>query len=116
MSAWSYSTKVDLSGLLELMGNIENIPAFMLEVAEEVAEHVRENIVSSDIIDTGALLDSIAADQPNEYITTVHDGVEYGVYQEFGAPRNNLAARPFFIPALEMFGSLFDSKFTELLK
>lgn len=112
MASWRVDTKVDLSGLMVLMKDIENIPEFMLEVAEEVAEQVRENIVNQDVIDTGALLDSIVAEQPSEDLTLVRDGVEYGVYQEFGTSR--IAARPFFTPAIANYGVEFDRIFTRL--
>jgi HK97 gp10 family phage protein len=112
MSSWTVETKVDLSGLMAIMKDIENIPEFMLEVAEEVAVHVRENIVSEDVIDTGALYDSIIAEQRDQDTTVVRDGVEYGVYQEFGTSR--IAARPFFTPAIENYGIEFDRVFTRL--
>jgi HK97 gp10 family phage protein len=97
---------------MAIMKDIENIPDFMLEVAEEVAVHVRENIVSEDVIDTRALYDSITAEQRDKDTTVVRDGVEYGVYQEFGTSR--IAARPFFTPAIENYGVEFDRVFTRL--
>lgn len=112
MSAWTVSTKVNIDGLLEKMGKLDSIPEFMLEVAMEVAENVKQNIVREDVIDTGALHDSITAEQRGEDMTVVRDGVSYGVYQEFGA--NGRAARPFFTPAIENYGVEFERVFTRL--
>ena len=114
MASWRCDTKVDLSGLIDVMKEIENIPEFMLEVAEEVAANVQQNILDQDVIDTGALYDSIVAEQPNQELTVVRDGVTYGVYQEFGTSR--IAARPFFTPAIENYGKEFDRVFTRLKK
>jgi HK97 gp10 family phage protein len=114
MSSWRCDTKVDVSELIARMKELENIPDFLLEVAEEVVEHVRENIISQDVIDNGDLYDSITAEQPNKDLTIVRDGVTYGVYQEFGTSR--IAPRPFFTPAIENYGKEFDRVFTRLNK
>lgn len=50
-------------------------------------------------VDTGALKNSIQAEQRGTLAWWVRDGVEYGIYQEFGTYR--MAAQPFMIPALE---------------
>lgn len=112
MSSWTCNTKVDLSELIARMKELENIPDFMLEVAEEVADLVKQNIVNQDVIDTGALYDSITAEHRDTDTTVVRDGVEYGVYQEFGTSK--IAARPFFTPAIENYGKEFDRIFTRL--
>ena len=112
MSSWRCDTKVDLSGLMKRMRELDNIPGFMLEVAEEVAELVKQNIVNKDVIDTGDLYNSITAEQRDPNTTVVRDGVAYGVYQEFGTSR--IAARPFFTPAIENYGKEFDRIFTRL--
>lgn len=112
MSSWTCNTKVDLSELIARMKELENIPDFMLEVAEEVADQVRQNIIDKDVIDEGNLYDSITAEQRDTETTVVRDGVEYGVYQEFGTSR--IAARPFFTPAIENYGKEFDRIFTRL--
>jgi len=86
----------------------------MLEdVAEQVAENVRENINRLNIIDTGALLGSIES-KGGDNVAFVRDGVTYGIYNEYGTYK--MAARPFFIPALQKFGTLMDEKFIELMR
>ena len=51
-------------------------------------------------VDTG-ILDSIIANVGNVSTNTyiIADGVDYGIYQEFGTKR--MAAQPFLIPAFE---------------
>ena len=111
MSSWRFDAKVDVSKLLALSTRLNSIPEAMLEVAEDVAIQVRQNIVDDEIIDTGDLLNSITAEQRGN-ITLVRDGVSYGVYNEFGTSR--MAARPFFAPAIEKYGEFFEKVFTRL--
>ena len=114
MASWEVAVRVYISRLLELEKNFSRVPEAMMEITEDVAIEVRENIVREGVIDTGALLDSITAERRDEQTTIVRDGVEYGVYQEFGTSR--IAARPFFTPAIENFGEIFERIFTKVLK
>ena len=50
-------------------------------------------------VDTGALRNSIHTERISDKLYTVGDGVEYGIYQEFGT--HKMRAQPFLIPALE---------------
>ncbi len=50
-------------------------------------------------VDTGALRNSISTEPVARMTYRVQDGVEYGIYQEFGTSR--MAAQPFMSPALE---------------
>jgi HK97 gp10 family phage protein len=51
-------------------------------------------------VDTGALKNSIEAEERSGPLAWwVHDGVEYGIYQELGTSR--MAAQPFLTPAVE---------------
>lgn len=57
-------------------------------------------------VDTGALKASIKAEPGDERLTwVVHDGVEYGVYLEYGTENEDgsirMAARPWLLPAVE---------------
>lgn len=49
--------------------------------------------------DTGALRNSIRAEQLNEALWRVVVGVEYGIYQEYGT--RYMAAHPYMRPAFE---------------
>ena len=67
-------------------------------------------------VDTGSLRSSIVseshADGPLLFI--VQDGVEYGVFLEFGTSRQ--AAQPFFVPAIENNRDKFEQAFAEIFR
>lgn len=67
-------------------------------------------------VDTGALKNSITANSKMIETLTfrIQDGVEYGVYQEFGTSK--MAAHPWLIPAVESFRKKFLAAFGELFK
>ena len=67
-------------------------------------------------LETGALRNSILSESKmtGELTFTVQDGVEYGVYQEFGTSR--MAAHPFMIPAIEKWAQKFQDAFASLFK
>jgi len=67
-------------------------------------------------VDTGALMNSIGAQSrmTDDMTYTVSDGVEYGVYQEFGTSK--MAAQPFMTPAIEAWTQRFLDAFKELFK
>ena len=50
-------------------------------------------------VDTGALKSSIRWWKPQQLTRHIGDGVEYGIYLEFGTSR--MAARPWLTPAVE---------------
>lgn len=50
-------------------------------------------------VDTGALVNSIIVEPQGRDTWILHDGVEYGVFLEYGTVK--MAARPFFLPAIE---------------
>lgn len=65
-------------------------------------------------VDTGALKNSIGADQVKPGVWKVHDGVEYGAYLEFGTA--HMAARPWFEPSLQIIKDRLPSDLKELIK
>ena len=67
-------------------------------------------------VDTSALRNSILSESHMEGDMTfvVSDGVEYGVWQEFGTGR--MAAQPFLVPAVESWRDKFLNAFSELFK
>lgn len=65
-------------------------------------------------LDTGALRSSIMAEAKARLLWWVHDGVEYGIYQEYGTYK--IAAHPFMFPAVEKSRAKFVAKFAELFK
>jgi HK97 gp10 family phage protein len=51
-------------------------------------------------VDTGALKSSLEAEENGSPLRWwVHDGVEYGIYQELGTSK--MSAQPFLVPAVE---------------
>ena len=67
-------------------------------------------------VDTSALRNSILSESKmtGDMTFTVSDGVEYGVYQEFGTSK--MAAQPFMTPAIEAWAKRFQDAFAELFK
>jgi HK97 gp10 family phage protein len=67
-------------------------------------------------VDTGALRNSITSESKmtGDMTFTVSDGVEYGVYQEFGTSK--MGSYPFMIPAIEKWKDIFMGAFAELFK
>jgi HK97 gp10 family phage protein len=90
-----------LDALARSLGtNTENAVA---AIAYQLEGVTKANVIAKDIIDTGALLGSIHAEDKGDAVWWVADGVEYGIYQEFGTHR--IAARPFMTPAVEAVNS-----------
>ena len=114
MSGWTFEAKVDTTLLTAMQARLSNIPQMLYEVADETKDRVVQNIEAKNIIDTGALRDSITAEQDGDG-ALVRDGVPYGIYNEFGT-RRGMIARPFFIPAIELAGKIVEQKFTELFR
>lgn len=66
-------------------------------------------------VETGALKNSIMAEEKDSPLAWwVHDGVEYGIYQELGTSR--FAAQPFMVPAVEAARAEFEEGFKELFE
>lgn len=114
MSSWSFSMTVDVTRLLELTRRLGNVDDMLFDVAEQTADKVKQNIERKKVIDTGALLNSITAEKRGNDGVVVRDGVSYGVYNEFGTDK--MAARPFFVPAVEQAGEVIERKFTEIFR
>jgi HK97 gp10 family phage protein len=79
------------------------------------------NMVTADAakrapVETGALMNSLTSESKMtaDLTFTVSDGVEYGVYQEFGTSK--MAAQPFMRPAIEAWRDRFFNAFAELFK
>ena len=113
MSNWKVNFVVDVSRLTEISRKLGAVPAMLEDVAEQTAAIVKDNIRAKDIIDTGALLDSITSESMSGG-AKVRDGVSYGVYNEFGTYK--MAERPFFVPALQKFGEIISKEFIELMR
>lgn len=92
----SVVVKIDLTRLNELRAELK--PRAQ-EILAESAFNIQGGAQSRAPVDTGALRSSIMAEQVGELAWQIHDGVEYGIFQELGTSR--MAAQPFMVPAVE---------------
>ena len=93
----------------------EKASQLIRKTAFKVQQNAMMNIQTKKIIDTGALLNSIRADEDSGPLNWwVHDGVEYGIYNEMGTYK--MGARPFLVPAVETERKGWANAWKELLK
>lgn len=64
-----------------------------------IAEAVLEQARPRTPVDTGNLKNSLESEQMSRFLWWIHDGTDYGIYQELGTSR--MAAQPFMVPAVE---------------
>jgi hypothetical protein len=87
-------------------GRVRERLQFVIEkVASDLEGHIKFNIVTNDIIDTGALLLSVVAIKIAENHWIVIVGQYYGFYHEYGTVL--IPARPFFWPAVDVVAPVF---------
>lgn len=70
------------------------------KILEAAARRIEARAKELAPVDTGTLKSSLHVSQERPLERTIADGVEYGVFQEFGTRR--MGARPFLTPAVEM--------------
>lgn len=108
------SIKLDTRKLDALARGLKtNTSNALARTARQVEATAKMNIISKDIIDTGAMLGSVTTTQQSEGVFWVHDGVEYGVYHELGT--HKISARPFMVPAVEAVGEYIGAIITKEL-
>ena len=83
-------------------------------VIESAAFQVEAEAKVKAPVDTGALKNSIHTEEKGRQTYWVADGVEYGIYQEFGT--HKMAAHPFMMPAVEKVRKQLDDMFAEIFK
>jgi HK97 gp10 family phage protein len=85
-------------------------------IVKQYGNMVTATAMKNAPVDTGALMNSIGSESQmtDELTFTVQDGVEYGVYQEFGTSK--MAAQPFLVPAIEAWADRFYKAFEGLFK
>ena len=102
-------------GLEKLRRELEpRAQALIAKGAEDIQERAQDIVVEKNIIDTGALHNSIAARQKEPFKWWVLVGVEYGIYHELGTRR--MRARPFLLPALEQVRPKFLAAWKQLIR
>ena len=72
-----------------------------------VATDVLQGAIGAAPVDTGALRSSLQTENPAQGSWNVHDGVEYGIYQELGTYK--MAAHPFMVPSAIRAGGRLNS-------
>jgi HK97 gp10 family phage protein len=111
---------VDTSGLDELSDSgfkaDKIVREYGLAITLDAAKNAPVASMETSGYVGGALRNSITSESYSpgfcQYI--IQDGVEYGIYQEFGTSR--MAAQPWLIPAVEKWREKFLSAFAELFK
>lgn len=86
------------------------------QIVNEYGNMMMADAVKFAPIDTGALRNSIASESKmiDELTYRISDGVEYGVYQEFGTSK--MGAQPFMRPAIDLWKDKFMKAFEGLFK
>lgn len=92
----TYSITVDAKRLLQIGAQAQAKAERVLDVA---ALNIEANAKRNSPVDTGALRASIHVAKDGKLSRIIGDGVEYGVYQEFGTSR--MPGRPWLGPAME---------------
>lgn len=75
------------------------VEAAVAEIVAKAAFDIEAGAKQRAPVDTGALENSIQAEQEDSLTWIVGDGVNYGVYQELGT--HKMPAHPFLVPATE---------------
>lgn len=99
---------------------LDRITAEMKPKASAIVNKYGNMMLSSAVmlapVDTSALINSLTSESKmtGDLTFTLSDGVEYGVYQEFGTSK--MAAHPFMTPAIEKWAQKFMNAFEGLFK
>jgi len=83
-------------------------------ILDKAARHIEATAKDLAPVDTGALKNSIGVRSPEKLVRIIHDGMTYGVDQEYGTSR--FAAQPFMTPAFEAERGRLESAWRELIK
>lgn len=113
----SVTVRIDTKKLDEIAANLGRRRS---DILGSVAAQVLAHAITLAPVDTGALKNSLHMEKQDQALGTdtwfVLDGVEYGIYQEFG-PMNNKRVwkfKPFMVPATEAAGRDFDKMWERL--
>jgi HK97 gp10 family phage protein len=102
---------LDTRGLQQLLGSMDDRAEKVLDVA---ARNIERGAKEFAPVDTGALKNSIHVEKPGPLERIVGDGVNYGIYQEYGTSR--MPAQPWLTPAVEKERGQLEAAWKELLK
>ena len=96
--------KVDFAALDAVISRVGNQEDALTMAKDESVRIIQNNIEKKNVIDTGDLWRSISGEVRHNGFS-VYDSVPYGIYNELGTYK--MAARPFFVPAIEKFGEIY---------
>jgi len=123
--------KLDTTGLDRLTAQLEaRAEKIIAAAAFEIEGQAKANILRptsshpKELVDTGALLNSIQAEKRGRLSWWIHDGVEYGIHWELGFHQMvfgkfqmmKISQHPFLIPAVEKVRAKFNTMWAELFK
>jgi len=126
--------KLDTAGLDRITAQLEpRAEQVLKDVAEQIEGEAKANILRplhlkqgkpNELVDTGALLNSIKGEQRGRLSWWIHDGVEYGIHWELGFHQMvwgkfqmmTLSQHPFLIPAVEKVRAKFETMWGNLFK
>jgi HK97 gp10 family phage protein len=111
MAKATISVKVDVAGL-DRYGSVAQVA--LADAVQAEAEAIAADAADRAPVRTGALKASIRADQEDGFNWTVHDGVSYGQYQEFGWVHGS--PQPFLTPAVETARTRFPERIAATLE
>lgn len=83
-------------------------------IVEKAARNIERRAKDNAPVDTGALKGSIHVEPAGQFSRTIGDGVEYGIFQEYGSAY--MGAQPWLIPAVEAERADFLKSWGDLLK
>jgi len=91
---------VDTTGLDRMLARLPDRREEYLDTfAAKVERRAVQTIRAKNIVDVGNFMDSIQSWTPQPGTRRIGDGVEYGIYHEFGTYK--MGARPWLVPSFE---------------
>ena len=93
---------------------LKETPNGLAPIVKKHALNIQAQSAKDAPVDTGALKNSMIADAIDDSNYTIHDGVEYGVYQELGTSK--VSAKHFLGGACEREAGPFFKDVREALK
>ena len=112
----TFKIRLDIKKLDDI---IRTNPAKASEIVRSAAFAVEGQAKVRAPVDTGALINSIQAQERGPFLWHVSDGVEYGVYQELGFHHHGSGSfiqNPFMVPAVESVSRQFIANWRKLIE
>lgn len=78
----------------------KRVHSVLMEAGFDVERGAKQNITDHDLIDTGALKNSVTVSTPDESTVRIGPSVHYGIWHEIGTKHH--IARPYLVPAFDV--------------